>query len=116
MEGLDAAAAVYQAAVKSKQESREFQQLVVSHAAHNSLLWIFHGSRLALRAVSPLIRLDSSSDKGNEAARTGQAAAAKVAEVRSDDKITSFVNYKCGPREPGVLCRNRPHPAAAFNI
>ncbi|KAG7292829.1 hypothetical protein NEMBOFW57_002874 [Staphylotrichum longicolle] len=100
--------AVYQAAVKSKHESLEFQQLAVSHAAHNALLWVFHGTRLynpvdaALRAVIPLIGLDPNSDKGKEAARYGQIAASKVAHARSDDKITNFVDFTYGPKEPGV--------------
>jgi hypothetical protein len=100
--------AVYQAAVKSKHESLEFQQLAVSHAAHNALLWVFHGSRLynpidaALRAVIPLIGLDPNSAKGKEAARFGQIAASKVAHARSDDKITNFVDFAYGPKEPGV--------------
>jgi hypothetical protein len=102
-------AAVYQAAVKSKHESLEFQQLAISHAAHNSILWVFHGSRLynavdaALRAVIPAIGLDPNSNKGKEAARTGQAAAAKVAQARADDKLTNFVDFTYGPKEPGVF-------------
>ena len=100
--------AVYQAAVKSTRESLEFQQLAVSHAAHNALLWLFHGSRLynpvdaALRAVIPLIGLDPNSAKGKEAARFGQIAASKVAYARSDDKITNFVDFAYGPKEPGI--------------
>jgi hypothetical protein len=102
-------AAVYQAAVESKQESLEFQQLAVSHAAHNAILWVFHGTHLydtvdaALRTVIPLIGLDPSSAKGIEATGTGQMAAAKVAYARADDKITNFVNFTYGPKEPGVF-------------
>jgi len=101
-------AAVYQAAVKSKDEALEFQQLAVSHAAHNSLLWVFHGTRLynavdaALRAVIPAIGLDPSSPKGKEAVEIGQTAAGKVAHARADDKITNFVDFTYGPKEPGV--------------
>jgi hypothetical protein len=101
-------AAVYQAAVKSKHESLEFQQLAVSHAAHNSILWVFHGSRLynavdaALRAVIPAIGLDPNSNKGKEAARIGQISAAKVAQARADDKITNFVDFTYGPKDVGV--------------
>ncbi|KAK4116810.1 acid phosphatase/Vanadium-dependent haloperoxidase [Canariomyces notabilis] len=101
-------AAVYQAAVKSRRESLEFQQLAVSHAAHNAILWVFHGTRLynsvdaALRAVIPAIGLDPSSSKGTDAVRTGQNAAAKVAEARADDKITNFVDFTYGPQNPGV--------------
>lgn len=101
-------AAVYEAAVKSKGESLEFQQLAVSHAAHNAVLWVFHGTRLynavnaALRALVPLIGLDPNSAKGKEAIRTGQSAAARVAHARSDDKITNFVDFAYGPQNPGV--------------
>ncbi|GAB1310624.1 Acid phosphatase/Vanadium-dependent haloperoxidase [Madurella fahalii] len=101
-------AAVYQAAVNSRGESLEFQQLAISHAAHNSILWVFHGTRLynpvnaALRAVIPRIGLDLNSAKGREAARTGQNAAASVAHARSADRITNFVDFTYGPRNPGV--------------
>ena len=100
--------AIYQAAVKSKHETLEFQQLAVSHAAHNSLLWVFHGTRLynpidaALRAITPRIGLDPTSAKGKDAIRTGQAAASKAAAARADDKITNFVDFAYGPKEPGV--------------
>ena len=101
-------AAIYQAAVKSKHESLEFQQLAVSHAAHNAILWVFQGTRLynavdaSLRAVIPAIGLDPNSDKGKEAARAGQNAAAIVAHARAEDKLTNFVDYVYGPKEPGV--------------
>jgi hypothetical protein len=101
-------AAVYQAAVKSKKENLEFQQLAISHAAHDSLLWVFHGTRLynpvnaALRAVIPVIGLSPDSAKGKEAAAVGRAAAAKVAQARAYDKITNFVDFTYGPKEPGV--------------
>ncbi|KAL1843834.1 hypothetical protein VTJ49DRAFT_7185 [Mycothermus thermophilus] len=100
--------AVYQAAVKSKNENLEFQQLAVSHAAHDALLWVFHGTRLynpinaALRAVVPAIGLDPNSRKGKDAVKTGREAAAKVAKARADDKITNFVDFVFGPKEPGV--------------
>ncbi|KAL2264241.1 hypothetical protein VTK26DRAFT_9017 [Humicola hyalothermophila] len=101
-------AAVYQAAVNSKTESLEFQQLAVSHAAHNAILWVFQGTRLynavdaSLRAVIPAIGLDPNSDKGKEAVRTGQKAAEKVAQARAADKLTNFVDYVYGPEDPGV--------------
>ncbi|KAK3300605.1 phosphatidic acid phosphatase type 2/haloperoxidase [Chaetomium fimeti] len=101
-------AAVYQAAVKSKNESLEFQQLAVSHAAHNSALWVFHGSRLynavdaSLRAIIPAIGLDPNSKKGKEAVQTGQKAAAAVAQARAEDGITNFLDFTYGPKEPGV--------------
>lgn len=100
--------AVYQAAVQSKGESLEFQQLAVSHAAHDAILWVFHGTRLynavnaALRSVIPVIGLDPNSTKGKKAVEIGRSAAAKVARARADDKITNFVDFTYGPEEPGV--------------
>jgi hypothetical protein len=101
-------AAVYQAAVKSRNENIEFQQLAVSHAAHDAILWVFHGTRLynavdaALRAVIPVIGLNPNSAKGKEATGVGRAAAARVAQARADDKLTNFVDFTYGPKEPGV--------------
>ncbi|KAK4462958.1 phosphatidic acid phosphatase type 2/haloperoxidase [Cladorrhinum samala] len=102
-------AAVYKAAVDSRSESLEFQQLAISHAAHNAILWVFHGTRLynqvdaALRAVIPLIGLDPKSAKGKEAARVGQKAASSVAYARADDKLVNFVDFSYGdPKTPGV--------------
>lgn len=100
--------AVYKAAVDSKSESLDFQQLAISHAAHNAILWVFHGTRLynqvdaALRAVIPLIGLDPNSDKGKEAARVGQNAAGRVAYARADDKLVNFVDFTYGPKTPGI--------------
>ncbi|KAK4206985.1 acid phosphatase/Vanadium-dependent haloperoxidase [Rhypophila decipiens] len=100
--------AVYQAAVSSKRESLAFQQLAVSHAAHNAILFVFHGTRnygntdAALRAVIPQIGLDPSSREGKRATEIGRAAARKVAEARADDGIHDFVDYTFGPKNPGV--------------
>src|SRR5271155_218047 len=49
--------AIYLAAVNSQHQDLPFQQLAVSHAAHDALDWTFHGTRLypaidaALKAV-----------------------------------------------------------------
>ncbi|KAM7193840.1 acid phosphatase/Vanadium-dependent haloperoxidase [Rhypophila sp. PSN 637] len=100
--------AVYQAAVSSKRESLAFQQLAVSHAAHNAILFVFHGTRnyantdAALRAVIPQIGLDPSSREGKRATQIGRAAARKVAEARADDGLHDFVDYTFGPKNPGV--------------
>ncbi|KAK4647860.1 uncharacterized protein QC761_105120 [Podospora bellae-mahoneyi] len=100
--------AVYEAAVNSKRESLEFQQLAISHAAHDAILWVYHGSRqyapvdAALRAVIPIIGLDPNSSKGKQAAKIGQAAAAKVAKARADDNLVNFVDFTFGPKQPGV--------------
>lgn len=101
-------AAVYQAAVQSQHQSLEFQQLAVSHAAHNAALWVFHGTRIynavdaSLRAIIPLIGLDPSSAQGKAAVAVGQGAAAKVAKARADDKIANFVDFHYGPNDPTV--------------
>jgi hypothetical protein len=100
--------AIYSAAVESSQESLDFQQLAVSHAAHNGLAWIFHGTRLyssigaALKAVIAPIGINPKSELGKKAAKIGQRAAAKVAEKRTTDRITDFVDYVYGPATPGV--------------
>ncbi|KAK3694473.1 phosphatidic acid phosphatase type 2/haloperoxidase [Podospora appendiculata] len=100
--------AVYKAAYTSRHESLASQQLAVSHAAHNAITWVFHGTRnygavdAALRAVIPAIGLDPSSADGKEAVKRGQDAAKKVAEARYDDKINNFVDYVYGPKNPGV--------------
>jgi len=99
---------IYLAAVKSAGESLAFQQLAVSHAAHNSLAWVFHGTRnygavdAALRAVLKPIGLDSTSRDAVEARSRGIAAANEVVTARSDDKIGNFVDYIYGPENPGI--------------
>lgn len=101
-------AAVYHAAVRSKHETLAFQQLAISHAAHDAILWVFQGTRgygavdAALRAVIPQIGLDPDSKKGKEAARLGQISAAKVAAARAEDRRTNFVDFHYGPQQPGV--------------
>ena len=101
-------AAVYEAAVKSEGESLAFQQLAVSHAAHNAIVWAFHGTRnynaadAALRAVIPAIGLDPNSAGGARAVDRGRKAAAKVALARADDGINDFVDYVYGPKDVTV--------------
>jgi hypothetical protein len=100
--------AIYAAAVDSARESIDVQQLAVSHAAHNGLAWIFHGTRLyssidaALSAVIQPIGVDPKSQAGQTAAKIGRRAAAKVSEKRAADKIADFVEYTYGPPNPGV--------------
>jgi len=99
-------AAIYQAAVQSKGESLAFQQLAVSHAAHNVLIWVFHGTRnynptdAALRSVISAIGLDPNSSKGKDAVERGRDAAGKVARARADDGLNDFVDYVHGPKVP----------------
>jgi len=100
--------AIYLAATKSKTQSLAYQQLAVSHAAHNSLVWIFHGTRnynptnAALKAVISKIGLASNSTDGAAAVKTGREAAKTVLLARSDDGNNDFVDYTFGPPTPGV--------------
>lgn len=99
-------AAIYQAAVKSEQKPKEFQQLAVSHAAHNALIWVFHGTRnygptnAALRHVIPLIGLTGKDAESPTA--VGREAARKVITARSDDGSNNFVDYVFETPAPGV--------------
>ncbi|KAK4451377.1 phosphatidic acid phosphatase type 2/haloperoxidase [Podospora aff. communis PSN243] len=100
--------AIYEAAVKSKKESLAYQQLAVSHAAHNAIVWVFHGTRnyngadASLRAVLPAIGLAANTTEGKSAIETGRKAAKKVALARADDGINNYVAYTHGPKELGV--------------
>ncbi|KAK0392291.1 hypothetical protein NLU13_1787 [Sarocladium strictum] len=111
--------AIYSAAVTSRKESRAFQQLAVSHAAHDALAWTFHGARLgndidaALRDVLSDIGIAQGSATYRKAARIGRDAAAEVAKKRADDGLNNFVDYVFGPEKPGVYQRTpggRPLP------
>lgn len=101
-------AAVLTAAVHAKSEPLAFQQLAVSHAAHNALIWLFHGTRnynavdASLRSITPQIGLDPASPAGKKAVALGRAAAGKVAKARADDGINDFVDYVYGNKTPGV--------------
>ncbi|KAK7182477.1 hypothetical protein DPSP01_010633 [Paraphaeosphaeria sporulosa] len=100
--------AVYLAATETKGKSLAFQQLAVSHAAHDSLLWTFHGTRLyatinsKLKAVLGSIGLDASSNEAQEATQIGREAAHEVIVARADDGINFFVDYVPKPARPGV--------------
>ena len=100
--------AVYIAAINSQYESLEFQQLAVSHAAHDSLIWTFHGTRLygtvdsKLQAVLATIGIDQSSTDYQRATDIGQKAALNITIARSDDGINHFVDYVHAPAFPGV--------------
>ena len=94
--------------MQSEHGNLAFQQLAVSHAAHNSLGWVFHGTRLyasidaALKAVVTPIGINVTSPDGVWAARIGRSAAVYVAYKRTDDKIANSVDYAFGPKNPGV--------------
>lgn len=100
--------AIYTAALEAKGESLGFQQLAVSHAAHDALSWTFQGTRLynsidaALRNILPDIGIAQSSREYRQAASIGRRAAATVAEKRAGDRLANFVDYVYGPAEPGV--------------
>lgn len=100
---------VYLAATQSKNASLEFQQLAVSHAAHDSLLWVFHGTRIyanvdgLLRNILPAIGLNSSAE-AQAAIKIGREAAQYVTTARANDGIDDFVDYNPAPLDspPGV--------------
>ncbi|PVH72334.1 acid phosphatase/Vanadium-dependent haloperoxidase [Cadophora sp. DSE1049] len=100
--------AIYLAAVKSGREPLDVQQLAISHAAHDTLLWTFHGTRLyatvnsKLRAILPAIGVDVTSAAGIKAIEIGRKAAKKVIIARADDGINNFVDYTPNPAAPGV--------------
>lgn len=99
--------AVYLAATDAENETLAFQQLAVSHAAHDSLVWTFHGTRLyatinsKLKAVLAAIGLDPKSSDGQRAIKIGRHAAKKVVTARADDGINNFVDYTPLPAYPG---------------
>ncbi|KAK4613799.1 hypothetical protein CLAFUW4_09638 [Fulvia fulva] len=104
-------ASMYAAALESKHEDLAFQQLAVSHAAHNSLTWIFHGTRnfanifTFMQNATRDIGISESDKSYGKAAKIGQKAALKVTNARQDDRLNNFVNYIYGPMEPGVYQR-----------
>lgn len=100
--------AQYLAALESRGHDIAFQQLAVSHAAHNALTWIFHGTRnyaavdAALKSVLGSIGLDDKSDSGEAAVKIGRRAAAAILLSRSDDGNNNFLDYVFAPALPGV--------------
>ncbi|KAH7310247.1 hypothetical protein BKA65DRAFT_575241 [Rhexocercosporidium sp. MPI-PUGE-AT-0058] len=103
--------AIYLAATKSSHEPLAVQQLAVSHAAHDTLLWTFHGTRLhatvnsKLRFILPAIGLDATSASGLRAIEIGRQAAKKVIIARADDGINNFVDYIPKPASPAEFIR-----------
>jgi hypothetical protein len=110
-------ASIYVAAVNTKNESLAFQQLAVSHAAHNSLTWTFHGTRNfgnIFKAAQDILGKIGISEQDNaywRAAAIGRKAAARVTSARQDDGLNDFVNYVYHPAIPGVYQRT---PGSAF--
>lgn len=99
---------VYLAATNAANKSLAFQQLAVSHAAHDSLLWTFHGTRLyatvnsKLKAILGPIGLNASSPEAIDATNIGRKAAQTVLVARADDGINNFVDYEQQPAAPGI--------------
>jgi hypothetical protein len=99
--------AVYHAAVNSANETLSFQQLAVSHAAHDTLLWTFHGTRLyatidaAFSTVLGPIGINASSPDAHRARDIGETAATLVTIARANDGIHRYVAYTPLPSKPG---------------
>lgn len=110
-------ASIYVAAIEAKNESLAFQQLAVSHAAHDSLTWTFHGTRnfgnifKSTQDILVKINISESDDGYWRAAAIGRKAAVRVTNARQDDKLNNFVNYVYKPTTPGVYQRT---PGSAF--
>ena len=100
--------AVYLAALKSKGHDLAFQQLAVSHAAHDALTWTFHGTRLyatidqKIKAVLAPIGVNATSPAGLEAASIGREAARVAITRRADDGINYFVDWTNLTAVPGA--------------
>ncbi len=101
-------ASMYNAAMKSQNQSLDFQQIAVSYAAHNALTWIFHGTRLypyidqAYKTIQTQILGTAGLSNLNEATLAGSHAAQEVTTSRTDDGINNFVDYTFGLPVPGV--------------
>jgi len=96
------------AAVNSQHVDLTFQQLAVSHAAHDALIWIFHGTLLyisidkALITVLGPIGINSTTPEWDDATQIGRNATAQVVTIRLSDGMNNFVQYTYGPAIPGV--------------
>lgn len=112
-------ASIYVTALQTRNESLAFQQLAVSHAAHDSLTWTYHGSRnfgnifKATQDILVKINISESDDQYWRAAAIGRKAAIRVTNARQDDKLNNFVNYVYKPAAPGVYQRTPGSPFVA---
>jgi hypothetical protein len=99
--------AVYLAALQTSRQELAVQQLAVSHAAHDALIWTFHGTRIyatidaRLAAVLPAIGVNATSTAGKEAIKIGRNAAHKAVTARSDDGINYYAPWTPLPALPG---------------
>ncbi|KAI5365316.1 Putative phosphatidic acid phosphatase type 2/haloperoxidase [Septoria linicola] len=109
--GAIIAGSIYTAALETCDDELAFQQLAVSHAAHNSLTWIFHGTRNFaniydnMANITAQIGIDHTSDDYWRAAEIGRDAALRVTSARQGDKLDDFVPYVYGPANPGIYQR-----------
>lgn len=99
---------MYNAATKAEAKSLEFQQVAISYAAHNSLAWVFHGTRLypilddALKTIQTQILGSKNSSGYSEAMSIGRRAAQQETASRANDGFNDFVDYTYGSPAPGV--------------
>jgi hypothetical protein len=99
---------IYLAVVNSISNPHEFQQLTVSYAAHNSLTWVFHGTRnfaatdAAFKAILTPIGIAQNPTAYARAHTIGKKAAATVAAARLDDGFNGFADYTFGIKDPTV--------------
>jgi hypothetical protein len=97
--------AVYLAALQSKDKDLSFQQLAVSHAAHDTLAWTFHGTRLyptidaKLATLLPAIGLNGTAAK--DAIKIGRKAAEVAITARADDGINNYEPWTPLDPKPG---------------
>jgi len=113
-------ASVYLAATRANGSALASQQLAVSHAAHNALVWVFHGTRnygatdAALKAVLAPIGVNDTA-AADQARRVGRKAALDVVTARTGDRIDDYVEYVYGPVRPGVY-QNTPGGSAIPDV
>lgn len=104
-------ASIYVTALQTKNETLAFQQLAVSHSAHNSLTWTWHGTRnfgnifKSTQDILIKINISETDDEYWRAASIGRKAAIRVINAREDDRLHDFVNYVYKPATPGVYQR-----------
>lgn len=99
-------AAIYVTALESADEELAFQQLAVSHAAHDSPTWTFHGIRnlgnifRSMQNITARIGINEIDNDYWRAIYIGRNASVRVMSARQNDCLNKFVNYFYGPRTP----------------
>lgn len=110
-------AAIYVTALETADEELAFQQLAVSHAAHDSLTWMFHGTRnfgnifKSMQSITARIGIPSTDSGYWRATYIGRNASVRVTNARQNDRLNNFVDYVYGPMSPGVYQQT---PGAEF--